>query len=123
MDYAAEHCATTAGDLPMEITRVEHGLRVAAFEGAVPFYVLSSGGTARPANEWYRNFDLSAERARGLRDHADHFFAGEFTATLAPGESLTIVASTDASPSLDGEAAYAAAAERDARSSRSLRSE
>lgn len=108
VDYAAEHCATTAGDFPMEITGVERGLRIAAFEGAVPFHVLSSGGATRPANEWYRNFDLAAERARGLRDHSDHFFAGEFIATLAPGESLTIVASTDASPSLNGESAYAA---------------
>lgn len=107
VDYAAEHCATTAGDFPMELTGVERGLGVAAFEGAVAFYVLSNGGAVRPANEWYRNFDLSAERARGLRDHADHFFAGEFIATLAPGESLTIVASTDAAPSLNGESAYA----------------
>lgn len=107
VDYGAEHCATTEGDFPIESTSVERGLRVVAFDGAVPFYVLSGSGTARPAGEWYRNFDLPAERARGLRDHTDHFLAGEYTATLAPGETLTIVASTDASPSLDGEAAYA----------------
>ncbi len=103
---------------PPEISRwklpvVERGLRVAAFDGAMPFYVLSSSGTVRMAGEWYRNFDLAAERARGLRDHTDHFLAGKFTATLSPGESLTIVASTDASPSLDGEAAYAARAGTD----------
>jgi predicted glycogen debranching enzyme len=108
VDYGAEHGTTTSGELPMQITGVEQGLRVAAFEGATPFYVLSDAGAARLAEQWYREFDLSAERARGLRDHTDHFFAGEFTATLAPGESLTIVASTDASPSLNGEAAYAA---------------
>lgn len=107
VDYGAEHCTTTAGNMPMDITPVERGLRVTAFEGAIPFYVLSSSGTARPSKDWYRNFDLPAERARGLRDHTDHFFAGEFTATIGSGESLTIVASTEASPSLDGEAAYA----------------
>ena len=108
VDHAAEHCVTAAGDFPMEITGVERGLRVAAFTGAAPFYVLSDRGTVRLANQLYRDFDLSAERARGLPDHADHFLAGEFTATLAPGESLTIVATTDAASSLNGEAAYVA---------------
>ena len=91
----------------MEVTPVEHGLRVVAFEGATPFYVLSDAATALPAKDWYRNFDLAAERARGLPDRTDHFFAGEFRATIAPGGSLTIVASTAATPSLDGEAAFA----------------
>jgi predicted glycogen debranching enzyme len=107
VDYCGEHGATSAGDCSMDITPVEHGLRIAAFDGATPFYVLSGSAAARPAHDWYRNFDLSAERARGLRDHTDHLFAGEFSATLAPGGSLTIVASTCAEPALDGIAAYA----------------
>jgi predicted glycogen debranching enzyme len=106
--YTEEHCTTAAGSLPMEISRVDHGLRVTAFQGAVPFYLLSGSATARPAHEWYRDFDLAAERARGLRDHTDLLFAGEFSAALAPGESLTIVASASAGPSLNGEAALAA---------------
>jgi predicted glycogen debranching enzyme len=106
-DYGAEHCATTAGDFPMNAAVVERGLRVTAFDGATPLHILSSNGAVQAASEWYRNFDLAEERARGLRDRTDHFLAGEFTATLAPGESLTIVASTDVSPLLDGEAAYA----------------
>ena len=108
VDYGAEHCATAAEAFPMAISGVEHGLRIAAFDGATPFYILSSSGTAGSAGEWYRNFDLAMERARGLRDHTDHFLAGEFKATLAPGKSFAIVASTDASPLLDGEAAYSA---------------
>ena len=48
-----------------------------------------------------------AERARGLCDRTDLLFAGEFSATLAPGESLTIVASTSPKPTLNGEAALA----------------
>jgi len=46
-------------------------------------------------------------RAR-LHDHTDLLFAGEFSAALAPGDSLTIVASTSAAPSINGEAALAA---------------
>ena len=105
VNYGEEHCTTAAGDRPMDIAPVAHGLRVTAFDGAAPFYLLSASAKAQPAHDWYRNFDLSAERARGLPDHTDHLFAGEFSATLAPGESLTMVASTAATPSLDGEAA------------------
>jgi len=91
----------------MEVTPVDRGLRVTAFDGATPFYVLSDSATALPAKNWYRNFDLAAERARGLPDRTDHFFAGEFRATISPGATLTIVASTAATPSLIGEAAFA----------------
>ena len=107
-DYREEHCTTTAGDWRMDIAQVESGLRVTAFDGAVPYYLLSASATARSAHDWYRGFDLASECARGLCDHTDHLFAGEFSATLAPGDSLTIVASTVASPSLNGEAALAA---------------
>jgi predicted glycogen debranching enzyme len=106
-DYADEHCATAGRTQPMEVTPVERGLQVVAFDGATPSYVLSDSAVAQPAKNWYRNFDLAAERARGLPDRADHFFAGEFRATILPGGSLTIVASTSATPSLDGEAAFA----------------
>jgi predicted glycogen debranching enzyme len=106
-DYGQEHCVTTGKFRPMEVTPVERGLRVVAIEGATPFYVLSDSASALPAKNWYRNFDLAVERARGLPDRTDHFFAGEFRATIAPGESLTMVASTAETPSLNGEAAFA----------------
>jgi predicted glycogen debranching enzyme len=106
-DYGDEHCVTVGWTKPMEVTPVEHGLQVVAFDGATPFCILSDSATASPANEWYRNFDLAVERARGLPDRTDHFFAAELRATIAPGGSLTIVASTEATPSLDGEVAYA----------------
>ena len=107
VDYAAEHRTTGAGSWRMDIARVEHGLRVTAFEGAVPFYLFSKTASAKPVHDWYCNFDLAVERARGLPDRTDHLFAGEFAATLAPGESLTVVASTEAARLLDGEAALA----------------
>lgn len=106
--YGQEHCTTAASSLPMHIDRVDHGLRVTASDAAVPFYLLSGSAASRPAHEWYRDFDLASERARGLGDCTDLLFAGEFSATLAPGESLTIVASTSAGPSLNGDAALAA---------------
>jgi predicted glycogen debranching enzyme len=106
-NYGDEHCVTVGRTPPMEVSMVEHGLRVVAFDGAAPFYILSGAASASPARDWYRNFDLAAERARGLPDHTDNFFAGEFRATLKPQDSLTIVASTSAMPSLNGEAQFA----------------
>jgi predicted glycogen debranching enzyme len=106
-DYGDEHCVTVGRTRPMDVTPVERGLKVIAYDGATPFYVLSDSASALPAKDWYRNFDLAAERARGLPDRTDHFFAGEFRATIAPGGSLTIVASMAATPSLIGEAAFA----------------
>ena len=106
-DYGEEHCVTTGRTRPMEVTQVERGLQVVADQGATPTYVLSDSARAVPAQEWYRNFDLAAERARGLPDRTDHFFAGELRATIAPGGSLTIVASTAETPPLNGEVALA----------------
>ncbi|HEX3376861.1 MAG TPA: amylo-alpha-1,6-glucosidase, partial [Candidatus Acidoferrales bacterium] len=106
-DYAEEHRVTVGRTQPMNVTAIQDGLKVVAFDGATPCFVRSDAATATPAGNWYRNFDLAAERARGLPDHMDHFFAGEFRATIAPGGSLTIVASTEANASLDGEAAFA----------------
>jgi len=106
-DYCEEHRVTRAWNRPMKVAPVDRGLQVEAFEGAVPFYVLSDSATVGLARDWYRNFDLAVERARGLPDKTDHFFAGEFRAMIAPGGSLTVVASTVATPSLNGEAAFA----------------
>ncbi|HWF13919.1 MAG TPA: amylo-alpha-1,6-glucosidase [Candidatus Acidoferrales bacterium] len=106
-DYADEHSVTVGHTHPMSVTNIEHGLKVVAFEGATPFFVVSDTAAASLASNWYRNFDLSAEHERGLPDVTDHFFAGELRATIAPGASLTIVASTEAAASLDGEAAFA----------------
>ena len=108
--YCEEHRTTTASSLPMDVAPVDHGLRVTAFDGAVPFYLLSASARVRlaRARDWYRDFDLALERERGLRDHTDLLLAGDFSATLAPRESVTIVASTSAGPSLNGEAALAA---------------
>ncbi len=108
VNYRDFHGSTHAGDWRMSITPVEHGLRVVAFEGAVPFYLLSASAAAEPAHGWYRDFDLALERCRGLHDHEDHLFAGTFHARLAPGESVAFVLSTEPAPELDGRTAWRA---------------
>jgi len=102
VNYRNFHGTTRAGDWRMEIAPVEHGLRVAALPGAVPFFLLAEAATAEPRHEWYRNFDLEEESKRGLDDSDDHLLAGIFRARLALGESITLVLSTDPSPTLSG---------------------
>ncbi len=108
VNYRDFHANTHAGDWRMNVERVEHGLRVDAFDGATPFYLLSTTAAAEPAHEWYRNFDLAEERYRGLDDREDHLHAATFRATLQPGESLTVVCSTDSQAGVDGRVAWAA---------------
>jgi len=107
VNYRDYHGSTRAGEWHMRVETMPHGLRVVAFDGAHPFTVLSTGASAQSAHEWYRGFELSAERFRGLDDREDHLRAGSFELTLVRGTSVTIACSADASPDLDGEAALA----------------
>jgi predicted glycogen debranching enzyme len=107
VNYRDHHASTFAGDWRMRVEPVEHGLWVTAFDGATPFYLLSDRAEATPEHEWYRDYFLSVEDYRGLDALDDNLYAGNFQATLHPGESLTMVASTEASPALDGASAYA----------------
>src|SRR5215469_4641681 len=85
------HSSTHAGDWQMRVERPEHGrvengARIVAFDGAVPFYLMSATAHAELAHDWYRDFDLAAERCRGLDDQEDHLHAVTFRATLAAKE-------------------------------------
>jgi predicted glycogen debranching enzyme len=108
VSYRDHHGNTRAADwpIPMRSERVAHGLRLTAFDGATPFCLLSDRAEVAPAHEWYEGFHLSVEAYRGLDAREDLLHAGDFFATLHAGESLTLVASTEPSPGLDGVAAY-----------------
>ena len=104
VNYRDFHASTHAGDWRMRIDPVEHGVRVVAFEGATPFYLMSVKAGCEPRHEWYRDCFLALERERGLDDREDHLLAALFWAELRAGESLTIVATTEETAALDGEA-------------------
>jgi predicted glycogen debranching enzyme len=106
VNYRDFHGVTRGGWL-MQVSPIQHGLRLAAYTGAAPLYMLSEQARAIPQHEWHRDFALSVEQYRGFEGLEDHLYAGLFEAVLEPGQSLTLVASTEASPNLDGAAAYA----------------
>ena len=108
VNYRDFHSVTHAGDWQMHIAPVKQGLRIVAFDGAAPLYVLSATASAEPAHEWYRNFDLAVERYRGLEDREDHLHAGTLRAKLEPGAAVTFILSTEPQPNLDGDAALQA---------------
>ncbi|ARV59797.1 glycogen debranching protein [Nostocales cyanobacterium HT-58-2] len=105
VNYRDYHGDTHAENWQMAIAPIEHGLCVTAFSGAVPLYLLIDHGEAEPAHEWYSDFELAVERFRGLSDREDHLHAGTFHVTLQPGQSFTVVASTESNPGLDSTAA------------------
>ena len=103
VNYRDFHSLTHAGDWHMRIEPVDRGVRVVASDVATPFYVLSDAASCEPRHDWYRDCYLAEETARGLDDREDHLFAALFRARLELGSTLTLVATTEAKVSLDGE--------------------
>jgi predicted glycogen debranching enzyme len=101
INYRNYHGDTRATDWPIRLEPVAHGVKVIAFPTATPFYLLANRGEISPAYTWYYGFDLAVERYRGLTDREDHLHAATITTMLRPGESITVVASTEPTPDLD----------------------
>ena len=88
------------------------GLRIRLLNGATPLneatplYLFSDRAMLTPQFDWYEDLYLPVEEFRGQRDVSeDHVYAAHLHATLRQGETLTVVASTEPSPNLDGAAA------------------
>jgi predicted glycogen debranching enzyme len=92
-NYRGFHANTHAGDWRLAVDAVPGGVRVTAYDGARPFWLLAGAGTVAIENVWYRDYVLSQETARGLDDRDDNLAAMSVTATLEPGEALTVIAS------------------------------
>jgi predicted glycogen debranching enzyme len=106
-----DYHATTRGDgWRMRVDPVAGGVRVVAFDGAAPVLLLARAdgvpAAVTPAHTWYANFALERERERGLDWRDDHLHAATVRATLEPGQTLTLVASTEAAPGPDAAAAW-----------------
>lgn len=106
VNYRSHHGGTTRYSMMLE--PVSQGVKVTAYPGAVPFYLLSDRGTSQVANpnNWYSGFQLNVEAERGLSSLDDHLQASTITVTLNTQQpTVTIVASTTPTPLLQGETA------------------
>ncbi len=106
VNYRGYHGLTRASEAPMDVQPVEGGLRVQASPEAAPVYLRSSQGRSEPGHVWYRNYELEAERARGLDHIEDHFHAATFYFELKDAKPVTLVATTNSSATLDGAVAF-----------------
>ncbi len=106
VNYRDYHGGTSHGDWRMQIELVNLGLRISPFDGAIPFYLLSERGDIRQDHTWYERYDLALERYRGLSAGEDHLHCATITTTLQPGESFTVVATTEKDTDLRGESEY-----------------
>jgi predicted glycogen debranching enzyme len=86
----------------------EQECRVQADHGAAPYRLRISRGTFSPAPATYWNFRHREEAARGLDAIEDLCTPGTFSADLAPGMPLFLIATTEPGQPLAGELVLAA---------------
>jgi predicted glycogen debranching enzyme len=91
---------------------VPYGLSV-QFAAAPPYYILSREFSANLEGEWYWRFHHRVETYRGLDDQEDLYAMGRFAVTLSPGQTATLIISTEANPRLDGLQLLSAERERE----------
>jgi len=113
VNYRDFHSTTHAGNWQMRIEFVEHGVQITAFDGAIPFYLLTADAEFESKHEWYRDYFLPMERYRGLDDREDHLLASTASLELGVGRSATLVLTTNARTDLDGTRALAEHVERE----------
>jgi predicted glycogen debranching enzyme len=83
------------------------GCVVRAYEGATPYRLAVDGGGFRADGAWHWNFRHRAESARGLDDLEDLFVPGVFSVTLASGEAVTLMVTTEQAAARAAEPALA----------------
>ena len=83
------------------LTAVPYGLSV-KFASAPPYLILSREFSAALEGEWYWRFHHRVETYRGLDDQEDLYAMGRFAATLSPGQTASLIISTEPEPRLDG---------------------
>jgi 4-alpha-glucanotransferase len=98
------HGTTSVGSFAPEIT-VEGERLLVSEPGLFSLAIRAPGGTITPKHDWYRDFDLPIEAERGLESVDNHLCVGEVTLPLVTGQWRGIVASLEAEPPADLEAA------------------
>ncbi len=94
VNHRDSHATTTGRTGPAKVEHATGGLRIEAFEGATPLWLLALNAELKPVNDWYRGYALGLETERGLDAVEDHLCAGEIATLVKPGESFTVIAST-----------------------------
>ena len=114
VNYRDYHHLTRAGDWQIGLETLDQGICVTVFPNSAPLYLLTDAEpeakfrVSTPLYNWHYGFDLAAERQRGLECCEDHLHAATFHLAIEPGQSLTLIASTDKNSQLNGDTALEA---------------
>ncbi|HSH01387.1 MAG TPA: amylo-alpha-1,6-glucosidase [Anaerolineae bacterium] len=107
-NYRDYHKTTILNDWEPQHTPLPAGIRLQVDDDAPPLYLFAPNADIEPRQDWYEDFFLSIEDYRGQNDVVeDHIYLATIETTLQPGQSFTIIASTDPNPELDATTAYA----------------
>lgn len=106
INFRDHHSETRVGDWHPQINKIQDGVELISNNNNLPYFLLSQNSIMESDPTWYEGFFLSAESYRGLPDVEDLFSPGEFVAQIQPGNSITIVATTQNNCNLDGGLAY-----------------
>lgn len=119
-----DHHHLTRGGFPIDVKHADnapwpdgHLLTVSArpersAPDAQPYRILTNRGSVFEETEWWWNFHLSADKARGEDDQEDLFAAATITAELALGETLALAVTTEDDDPLPWESALRAEQDR-----------
>ncbi|GAB4514828.1 MAG: amylo-alpha-1,6-glucosidase [Anaerolineae bacterium] len=95
INYKVFHANTHANGWQMALDPVDQGVRVTAFDGAVPFYLVAPDAALDVHHDWYHNYYLALEAYRGLDAEGDHLHALTVSKSLQPGKTLDLVFTTN----------------------------
>jgi predicted glycogen debranching enzyme len=99
--YRDFHNPSAGQGLKPTTETIEHGVRARFGDNTAPLRMLLPGAEYQPTGDWYWNFHLREETARGLGDRADLFVPGCFRISLDPGTECVLVLSTEETAELD----------------------
>jgi predicted glycogen debranching enzyme len=85
-----------------------NGLRVAAWDGALPWHLAwTQGAEYRAGGQWYWGYRYPEEEARGLAPSEDLYCLGTLGVRLQPGDRFDLLASVEAPEAIVGEQRFA----------------
>jgi len=93
VNHRPAHTGLTHGHWTARVEPATGGLRIEAYDGATPLWLMAPGAEIHPRHDWYREFMLDGEPGVGGAAE-DHLLAAEIVRRLRAGEELTVVAST-----------------------------
>jgi predicted glycogen debranching enzyme len=91
----AYHSLRRADGPPPGLAFGDGALRAGPFAGDVMLHVAVPGGRIEPDPDWWYHFEYPRERERGLDHYEDLWTPGVVRVTLAPGQTVGVIVSTD----------------------------